>query len=101
MMDSYRREVNEFYSDENSVNLREFQRDQQNPNPNNLDLCDDDLFDDLFPATAEIDHCKDSGMSGFGECFSFFRTDAPIGWKWNSLLMLAKMRYVYVFCVVY
>ena len=35
------------YTGEGSVNLREFQARQENPT--NLDLCEDELFDEIFP----------------------------------------------------
>ena len=45
---------NEFYAGEGSVNLREFRGNGGLGNSgnagNNLDLCDDDLFEDLFPS---------------------------------------------------
>ena len=54
MADSSRipRDINEFYSDENGVNLRE-------STSNNLGLCNDDLFEDLFPSRLDPDICKE------------------------------------------
>ena len=58
------RDLNEFsYVEENGVNLREHQ------NTNNLGLCEDDLFEDLFPSrteiTAQVDLCKDGKLRSF------------------------------------
>lgn len=39
------------YTGEGSVNLREFQARQENPS--NLDLCEDELFNDLFPRNSK------------------------------------------------
>ena len=50
MENRFQRE-NEFYSEENSVNLSQFNREE--PASQNLDMCDDDLFNDLFPSNKD------------------------------------------------
>lgn len=70
-MDAFR---NEFYGGEGSVNLREFRGNGglgSGNAGNNLDLCDDDLFEDLFPSTSkEIE----LGKNGEGSANDGMRT---------------------------